>query len=160
MLLRAATIAGLGLLAFGCHAYQPGSFRYAGAELAGVHGTVGCVDVAVDRGADAAARGPVLAIAMANRCDHATRVDVSALRVVGRLGGGGAVRLAPFDPRDEIRPALLDARSVARETIEYRAPAADLEALCVELDGLAPGPAPQGGSMCLDYAAATMEARR
>ena len=76
-------------------------------------------------------------------------LDLGAVRARGRTGGGREVELAPFDPEGQLRSALLEARSVAREEISYRAgqqggadPGSALVSVCVELGGLAGGGGP------------------
>jgi hypothetical protein len=101
----------------GC-AYQPGSFRHAAHDFTGQRATVGCLDIAIERRADASI-GPVLDFQFANRCDHAAMVDLGAVAVVGRAADGGEVALRPFDPRAELHPAALDGRSVGTEALAY-----------------------------------------
>jgi hypothetical protein len=114
-----------------CRAYQPGSLSPGpGGQLA----TLDCLDVAVSPRAELRAVGPVVEIAVGNRCDHAVEVDFGAIRVAGHRA---------FDPREEIRPALLDGRAVAVEVIEYR-PVSDAIAttLCLDISNMAPGSQP------------------
>jgi hypothetical protein len=101
----------------GC-AYRPGSFAHAPHDFVGQRVTVGCLDIAVNRRADLAI-GPVLGYQFANRCDHATRVDLGAVRVIGRSPQGAGAVLRPYDPRREIRPVALDGRSVGAEALAY-----------------------------------------
>jgi len=123
----------LALLA-GC-AYRSGSFAAWGHDFAGQRATLGCLDLAIDRRPDGPI-GAVLAYDLANRCDHAIRIDLGAVAVVGRTSAGN-VQLVPFDPYRELRPRWLDGRAVGRETIEYRAdePIAARD-LCVDAGGL------------------------
>ncbi|RMH38712.1 MAG: hypothetical protein D6689_18925 [Deltaproteobacteria bacterium] len=106
----------------GCAGYTAGSFRGSAGPMEGQRRTVGCLDVAVAHAFDPAAVGPVARIAIANRCDRAVRVDLGAIRAVGRGPGNRAVMLVPYDPRGEIRPAAIEARTTAVEWIEYQPP--------------------------------------
>lgn len=128
-------IAALIVLAAGCHGYQPGSFSHALAAHAEARATVGCIDIAAEPRFDSAAVGPVLRVAVANRCDRAVQVDLGAIRA-----RGDRVDHRPFDPRGEIRPALLDGRATAAETIEYR-PVAPVvgypRTLCLDVSAIA-----------------------
>jgi hypothetical protein len=101
----------------GC-AYQPGSFTYSAHDFTGQRATVGCLDIAIERRADASI-GPVLDFQFANRCDHAAVVDLGAVAVVGHGPDGGEIALRPFDPRAELHPAALDGRSVGTEALAY-----------------------------------------
>ena len=106
--------------AAGCQSYQPGSFSHAADPDTTPRATVGCLDVAVDPHHDAAAVGPIARIAIANRCDRAVEVDLGAIRATVRAPGGGRVAHVIYDPRGEIRPVLLDGRSVGVEILEFR----------------------------------------
>jgi hypothetical protein len=117
----------------GC-AYQPGSFSYPPQNFDGQRATVGCLDIAVERRADLSV-GPVLAYRFANRCDHATVVDLEAARVIGRNPQGSDVRLLPYDPRDELRPVALDGRNVGAEALAYPADRA-MPQVCVDVAAL------------------------
>ena len=101
----------------GC-AYQPGSFALAQHDFVGQRVTVGCLDVAVERRADAAI-GPVLGYQFGNRCDRPALVDLGAIAVIGRNPQGADVALRPYDPRREIHPAALDGRGIGAEAIAY-----------------------------------------
>lgn len=142
----------------GCATYRPGSFAAPGQGFSGQHRTVGCFDVAVELMPADVTSDPVIGYTAGNRCDEAVRLDLGAVRVVGRTGGGREVELAPFDPEGQLRSALLEARSVAREQISYRAapvaadpePGSPLVSVCVELGGLADrGAAPDRVEACL-----------
>lgn len=117
----------------GC-AYQPGSFSYPPHSFAGQRATVGCLDIAVERRPDLSI-GPVLAYQFANRCDHAAVIDLGAVSVVGRSAQGRDVRLAPYDPRGEVRPVALDGRNAGAEALAYPADHAILE-ICVDAASL------------------------
>jgi hypothetical protein len=107
----------------GCQGYRAGSFAGMTGPFAGERRTVGCLDVAVTALDDPAAVGPAVGFTIANRCDAAVAVDLGAVRATGRVPGGDVIALHAFDPALEIRPAVLEARSVAQENLEYRAPA-------------------------------------
>jgi hypothetical protein len=87
-------------------------------DFVGQRITVGCVDVAVERRADAAI-GPVLGYQFGNRCDHPALIDLGAVAVIGRDPQGADVALRPYDPHREIRPAELDGRGVGTEALAY-----------------------------------------
>ena len=58
---------------------------------------------------------------------------------MAHLVGGSRQIVTPHDPDDVIRPVYLEARSVAREYIEYELPGARLaqvQKLCLDLAGL------------------------
>lgn len=118
----------------GC-GYQPGSFGYPLEASSGQRATVGCLDVAIERRADLPL-GPVVSYRFANRCDHPATVDIGAVVVIGRDVAGREARLAPYDPRGELRPAALDARDAGGEALAYPA-ARTLPQICVDAAGLA-----------------------
>lgn len=120
--LRAAALIACVLAA--CHAYQPGTLA---PGPGGTAATAGCLDVAITPRPELRAVGPVVEIAVANRCDRPVEIDFGSIRAPG---------YAAFDPRDEIRPALLDARSTAIEVIEYRALTAAAGAPCFDVSEL------------------------
>jgi len=101
----------------GC-AYKPGSFAYSQDPFPGQRATVGCLDVSVERRADLPI-GPVLGYHFANRCDHATVIDLGGVAVVGRTLEGAALALTPYDPRAELRPIALDGRNAGAESLVY-----------------------------------------
>ena len=118
-------------LAMGCQGYRPGSLT--ATPLGSLH-HIGCLDVAVDPEADAAARGPVVKLTFANRCDNAVPVDLAAIRASGLLASGERVAMRLFDPEGVVRPGLLDARRMGSETLEYHAPGATPTTdLCLDL---------------------------
>ncbi len=126
--------------------YQPGSFagQPAAGALAGARATVGCLDVAVaGRWSRAGAIGQAVVIDFGNRCDRAVVVNFTTLRAFGRDAGGREQPLAVYDPRREIRPLSLEARSAGREVLELRraapagATAARVRSACVDVGRLA-----------------------
>lgn len=156
-------IAVLIVCAAGCQSYQPGSFSHARDARTSARATVGCLDVAVERYWDAAAVGPTARVAVANRCDRAVEVDLGAIRASGRTSGGARVAHAAYDPRAEIRPALLDGRSVAAEVIEYRPVAGDvrgLDGLCLDVSAIAGGERAGVGPLCVTGELAIAEVGR
>lgn len=158
--MRAACLFAL-VIASGCTSYQPGSFTHARGASPGASATVGCLDVAVAAASDAAAIGPVARIAVANRCDRAVAVDLGAVRASGRASGAADVAYYAFDPRAEIRPAILDGRSVAAESIEYRSVDADrrVTALCFDVSAIA-NRDHAAEPICIDVGISVAEARR
>jgi len=132
----------------GC-AYQPGSFAYQEHTFPGQRATIGCLDVSVER--SEMPLGPVIRYQFANRCDHATTVDLGAAVVVGRDDQGGEVKLRPFDPRSELHPVTLDGRNAGAESLAYPS-ARTLSQVCVDLSSLIHERSPQW--RCLSAAAA------
>lgn len=118
----------------GC-AYQPGSFSYPPHDFAGQRATAGCLDVAVQRRADLPI-GPVLAYQFANRCDHATEIDLGAVAVIGRNPQGADVTLLPYDPRGELHPVALDGRNAGGEALAYPSDR-EMPQVCVDAATLA-----------------------
>lgn len=121
------------LLVFACHAYQPGSIPGS---------TVGCLDVGVELESDPLAEGPVAAYTIGNRCDAAVVVDLGAVRATA-----GGRQVSHYDPRGEIRPKVLEARSVATENIEYAAHPGDR--LCLDLSRIDSAARGAGAQVCL-----------
>ena len=113
----------------GC-AYQPGSFKDRDHTFPGQRATVGCLDVSVER--SDLPIGPVIRYQFANRCDHATTVDLGGAVVVGRDGQGAEVKLQPYDPRSELHPVSLDGRNAGTESLAYPS-ARSLSQICVDL---------------------------
>jgi hypothetical protein len=102
----------------GC-GYQPGSYQYyARDNFPGQRGTVGCLDLAVQRRDDMPV-GPVLSYQFANRCDHLTTIDLAAVTVIARGASGRSHKLTPYDPDGVLRPVELDGRTAAGEALAY-----------------------------------------
>jgi hypothetical protein len=140
-MLRHLLVVGLApVLGAGC-AYTPGSFDHPFQSFPGSRVTLDCLDVAVELARDPQAAAPVLGYTIGNRCDRAARVDLSSIAVRGTTREGRRTRLVPFDPDRELRPLWLEARSFAREQIEYRDPAGDpLEhGVCADVGRMAGG---------------------
>lgn len=118
----------------GC-TYYPDSYRDVRGSFTGTHQTVGCIDIAVDRGSDTLAEGPVMAYGFGNRCRHPVWVDLSALHVRGRTEDGVEHELIAFDPQHELRAEPLDTMFAARENIEYVSTQPVVE-VCVDIGGI------------------------
>jgi hypothetical protein len=132
----------LGLCLAACASpYRPGSFASSDQAFAGERATVGCLDVAIERRADAKA-GPVLAYQFANRCDRMTVIDLAAVAVVARHVDGSEAAMRPYDPRGEIRPVSLDGRKIGGEALAYWA-RGTVAQVCVDLATLAGSGPPQ-----------------
>ena len=127
----------LAVTTFGC-AYKPGSFQYARNTFPGQRASVGCLDVAVERRDDMPI-GPALGFQFANRCDHLAKIDLAAVRVIGRGARGRETMLVPFDPNHELKLAWLDGRSANAEALAY----------ALDATGL---PTPQMVEVCVDLA--------
>jgi hypothetical protein len=88
---------------------------------------------------------PLVAFTLGNRCDSSVPVDFTRLVVTGRMsdGGDGELTLSAFDPAHEIHPAVLGARAMGREVLEYDANPREasrwLAGVCVDVSGLANG---------------------
>ncbi len=139
----------MGALAVCACGYQPGTFAgEASGAFAGARATVGCLDVSVAgrwspaRSTGQTATGQTVVVDFGNRCDRPVVVDFTSLRAFGRDAGGREHRLAIYDPRGEIRPLSLEARSAGREVLELRrqatagATAARVRSACVDVGRL------------------------
>jgi hypothetical protein len=97
---------------------------------------LGCLDVYV-RPYEGVKRGgaQTLSFAFGNRCREPVTVDVRGVSVRATVGGV-EMPLAPSDPRGELREAILDGFSSAREVIVFEAsePEAIWTRVCVHLD--------------------------
>lgn len=96
-----------------CVGYQPKSFRTTTGELPPARASLDCVDVAIAASPQPVAR-PVLEVVIANGCDRALVVDLAAVRL--QMDGQS---LAPYDPRDELHPATLEARRAVRLIVSF-----------------------------------------
>lgn len=110
------------ILVLSACAYRPGSFDSPFQEFPGARATLTCLDVSIELARDPQSDGPVIGYTFGNRCDQVTTVDLSSVVVTGTMLDGARTMLRPFDPDRELRPLMLEARAVAREQIEYRAP--------------------------------------
>jgi hypothetical protein len=106
---------------------------------------LGCLDVSLAPGWRQEAAGPIVVYDLGNRCEHSIRVDLGALRVVGRDELDHEVDMVPFDPDHEIEPRTMDARARGEEWIEYhpRFPGGALRLLRVDVGGIAMDEPPQ-----------------
>jgi len=137
--------------------YQAGSFgEPASGAFAGARATVGCLDVSVaGRWSSPGAAGQAIVIDFGNRCDRPAMVDFTALRAFGRDAAGREHRLAIYDPRREIRPLSIEARSAGREVLELRrqAPAgttaARVRSACVDVGRLSGDEAAAARWLCV-----------
>jgi hypothetical protein len=129
-------------------AYAPGSFVGRSGSFPGARAIVGCLDVAVTPVSGPTQRGPVVQYTVGNRCDEVAVVDFSAVRVCPASGVDLGPPMAPYDPKRELRPLRMEARTVITEQIEYRpaAPSAG-PALCVDVARLN-GPSRQDRWLC------------
>jgi len=127
------TLGACGYRAGSLHPADPGSGRVT---------VVDCLDVMVEPIADAEATGAAVAISFGNRCDHAVRVDLAAVRAVGRFADGSRRSLVAYDPDGAIHAGRLDPRRAGREAIEYQDPgdaAARPVEVCLTLGGITGG---------------------
>ena len=117
-------------------AYAPGSFSSPTSSFPGARTTAGCLDIAAALTSTTPEHGRVVSYTIGNRCDSVAVVDFAAVRA--RVDG---VALAPFDPRHELRPLRMEARTVITEQIEYRRIDPN-QGLCIDvghIDGSASG---------------------
>jgi len=105
-------------------------------EPAGVPMSLGCIAGHVARRGDES-DGAVIRYAFTNRCDRPVIVDLSSARAVGRDAAGCEHELTVYDPRHEIEPLPIDARSSGSEDIEYLGVAGrELAQICVDVGAL------------------------
>lgn len=123
-------------LASAC-AYAPGSFSSHPRSFPGVRATVGCLDVAASLTVGTIQQGPVIQYTVGNRCDRVTIVDFSAVSARSSAKPTLGPTMTPFDPQRELRPLMMESRSVISEQIEYRHTATPVShAICVDVGGL------------------------
>ena len=130
---RIATVLGSCVVA-GC-AYQPDSFSWSRTRFS-QRGTVGCLDVAIERRASRCDGRTVLAYEFGNRCDQPAIVDLATVGVVGRTSRGKLITLVAFDPRDEIRSSRIDGRAIGSEAIAYSS-SVEVAGICVDAASIA-----------------------
>jgi len=125
------------LVAAGCMHYEPGSFGGA-RPWPGGRVALSCLDLAVEVYRSGQVTGAVVAYRFGNHCTRDTIVDLTAARVVAWDTSGRELRLAPYDPRHEIRPLALPALTSGEERIEYNGDFAerDLARVCVYLEAM------------------------
>ena len=129
------------LILAGC-SYHAGAFSDLHGEFDGHRQTVGCVDLAIDKGSPS--EGPVVSYAFGNRCRYPVPVDFTAIHVRGHNADGIEHELVAFDPNHELRPLTLDALISARENIEY---VGNYDHVCIDLTGFT-NAAPQQAVVC------------
>ena len=116
--------------------YQPGSFHYPEALVAGQHATVGCLDLSIGI-RQRTPRAAVIDYDFGNRCDHPSVVDLAAVRVIGRTADGREVSLAAYDPNGELRALPLDGRSTGHEAIAYESEKSPVAQICIDAAAIA-----------------------
>ena len=139
--------------------YRPGALLAAGS---GAHAQqIGCLDVAAAIDAIGDPRVPaesaLVTLDFGNRCDRPVRFDVRRMRVTAGALGGAVWPLVAFDPRAELRPAVLDAHARGHETIRFDPPAgaggptsgAPPVQVCVDLRALVDGVDAAAPRVCL-----------
>lgn len=85
---------------------------------------------------DPQADGPVLDLYVGNRCVESVWIDIPKLAMTAYLADGQEMPVDFYDPRDELKPALLGGKQLAMERIELSAPMETVR-LCAQLDGIA-----------------------
>ncbi len=138
-------------LAIGGCFYMPGSYHFPVGPFAGKRVQLPCLDVAVTLTDDARATGPVVRYTFGNRCTHAATVDLGAVRVVARDADSAGHVLAPFDPRQELRPLPIDPWWAGAEEIMYQTEpgATSPTVLCIDVGAVERSPASQEHWVCL-----------
>jgi hypothetical protein len=123
----------------GC-AYRGGSFAHGPHAFPGQRTTVGCLDLAIERRAEALAGATglvtVLSYEFGNRCNDPAMVDLARASVVARTDDGQELELRAYDPRGEIRAMRLDGRRSGKEAIAYPSEAR-LAEVCVDVATIA-----------------------
>ena len=131
---------GLGGLA-ACTPYRAGGLQRS-APAGAIVVESGCLDVAAAVSDDAVAAWPVIDVQFGNRCDRSVAVDLRAIGGFGHTRTGTTVALVPYDPRAELAPLPLEARSAGGERLQYRdrrdlgLVGDDLVDVCLDLAGL------------------------
>lgn len=139
---RGGTALAVVLLGGCAAAYEPESLLVdARGEPHGHGRRVGCVDVRVElvRASAVEASWPVVGLDLGNRCREAVYVDLRHVRVTARWDETDAVALRAYDPRAEMRGAVLDGRARAREVVAFVAPEGVWNrpaAVCVDVSGI------------------------
>jgi hypothetical protein len=116
--------------------YQPGSFAYPHAEVAGQHATIGCLDLSIATRLRTP-RAAVVEYDFGNRCEHPAMVDLASVRVFGRTSDGREIPLQAYDPNHELRALPIDARSTGHEAIAYEAETSRVDQICVDAAAIA-----------------------
>ena len=110
------------ILIAGC-SYRAGSYADLRGPWPGTRVELECVELSVWRD-----EGNVITYGFGNRCDHRVLLDLASVRVMS----DGVVQRA-YDPRGEIQAAMLPAKFLGRESIEYQPGGARL---CVDVGGV------------------------
>lgn len=128
----------LALTAVACAGYKANSFRtgaiWGGHRFEGTRLSRGCLDIAL-RAKEQFTGEPTIDVSIGNRCPEALHVDLGKLRIRGHFDGAAPKQLALFDPRGEIREALLGGNSAASERLEIFGAQGAYE-LCVSVDAI------------------------
>jgi hypothetical protein len=84
---------------------------------------------------------PLVAFTFGNRCNAPVAVDFARIRATAHDPYAGDEPMTVFDPRSEIHPAVLGARTRGREVIEFDRAEEDrpFVSLCVDVSSLAEG---------------------
>jgi hypothetical protein len=142
------TIAGAGALftSAACTAtYSPGELLSTPGGTRSTAGQVGCLDVAVHPIAtdEVGRSAAIVDIAFGERCGQPACLDLAGLRATSRQGDGRSLAMFVSDPREEIRPATLDARAGGHERLVLRPSRSGPDE---------PGPPPGAWTqLCVDY---------
>jgi hypothetical protein len=126
----------MSLLLLGCTPYRAGSFQSGVQEFPGERTTRGCLDLGFAATSEPEAEGPVIDLFVGNRCKESVWIDIPALEMTAYLEDGQAIPAGFYDPRDELRPALLGGKQLATERLELLAPIETLR-VCAKLETLA-----------------------
>jgi hypothetical protein len=107
-----------------------------------------CLDLQIERTTDEEApeRWPIIAYRVGNTCRRPVVLRFDAVRVLADREGT-MEELALYDPRHEVRPAVIDAEGYAEQLLAYRS-RHHVDRVCVILEGFADG-APDA-PICLD----------
>jgi hypothetical protein len=92
--------------------------------------------VALSAATDPQAEGPVLDLYLGNRCTESVWVDIPALQMTAYLDDGQEMPVRFYDPRDELKSAVLGGKELAMERLELDAPI-ETQRICAQIDGLA-----------------------
>lgn len=128
-------IVALSTLSTACAPYRAGSFHTGVERFPSARSTRGCVDIAIRAALDPHAEGPVLDLYLGNRCDEGVWVDIPAVEVTAHLANGEDMAVGLYDPRNELKPAVLGGRELVMERIETEAPV-DTLSVCANLEQL------------------------
>ena len=134
-MLRCIPIFALTLAACG-GGYRANSFHgygiWGGAKFEGTRLTQGCFDVSL-RARENDKGDPTLDVNLGNRCVQAQKIHLGRLRIQGYFDDGAPRHLSLYDPKREIRRALLGGQATAHERFEISG-GQGANQLCVSLD--------------------------